>query len=248
MASESEGVQSITRAFHLLELITEAGGEATISEMKERSGLPLPTIHRIVRTLAASGYLLQRPSKHYALGPRLIGFGDTASRALGIWARPRLAGLVETVRETANMAMLDGDMAVYVAQAPSRYAMRMFTEVGRRVDLHCTGVGKAILAQLDTEVVLQIVKQTGMPARTEHSITGAEALLEELARSRERGYAIDDGEQEIGVRCVAVPVPSAPSPTTISISGPETRFTAEAVRNALPHLLETAAALGEQFH
>jgi IclR family acetate operon transcriptional repressor len=241
------GVQSIARAFSLLELITAAGGELSISELGDRSGLPLPTIHRIIRTLISSGYIIQQPSRRYALGPRLIGLGETASRMLGAWARPRLTELVEAVGETANMAILDGDKAVYIAQVPSRHSMRMFTEVGRRVDLHCTGVGKALLAQLPPATALEIVKQTGMPARTERSITDPGELMEALARVRESGYVIDDGEQEIGVRCVAVPVTGAPSLTTISVSGPETRLSPEVVERVVPHLLGAAAGLGRQF-
>jgi IclR family acetate operon transcriptional repressor len=241
------GVQSVVRAFYLLELITAAGGEMAISELADKSGLPLPTIHRIMRTLITSGYVLQQPSRRYALGPRLIGLGETASRMLGAWVRPRLASLVETVGETANMAILDGDRAVYIAQVPSKHSMRMFTEVGRRVDLHCTGVGKSLLAQLPPATALELVRQTGMPARTEHSITDPDKLMEVLARVRERGYVIDDGEQEIGVRCVAVPVTGAPSLTTISVSGPETRLTPEVVERVVPHLLDAAAGLGRQF-
>jgi IclR family acetate operon transcriptional repressor len=246
-ASAPGGVQSIARAFYLLELITAAGGELAISELADRSGLPLPTIHRIIRTLITSGYVIQQPSRRYALGPRLIGLGETASRMLGAWVRPRLTDLVEAVGETANMAILDGDKAVYIAQVPSRHSMRMFTEVGRRVDLHCTGVGKALLAQLPPATALEIVRQTGMPARTERSITDPDELMEALARVRECGYVIDDGEQEIGVRCVAVPVPGAPSLTTISVSGPETRLTPEVVESVVPHLLEAAAGLDRHF-
>ncbi|HXA62791.1 MAG TPA: IclR family transcriptional regulator, partial [Streptosporangiaceae bacterium] len=234
-------------AFYLLELITAAGGEMAISELANRSGLPLPTIHRIIRTLITSGYVLQQPSRRYTLGPRLIGLGETASRMLGAWARPQLANLVETVGETANMAILDRDRAVYIAQVPSKHSMRMFTEVGRRVDLHCTGVGKALLAQLPPATALEIVQQTGMPARTERSITDPGELMKALVQVRERGYVIDDGEQEIGVRCVAVPVTGAPSLTSISVSGPETRLTPEVVEHVVPHLLEAAAGLGRQF-
>jgi IclR family acetate operon transcriptional repressor len=228
-------------------LISTAGGELAISELADRSGLPLPTIHRLIRTLIASGYVIQQPSRRYALGPRLIGLGETASRMLGAWARPQLADLVETVGETANMAILDGDRAVYIAQVPSKHSMRMFTEVGRRVDLHCTGVGKALLAQLPPATALEIVRQTGMPARTERSITDPGELMKALAEVRERGYVIDDGEQEIGVRCVAVPVTGTPSLTSISVSGPETRLTPEVVEHVVPHLLEAAAGLSRRF-
>ena len=139
-------VQSIGRAFALLELMADAGGTLGLSQLANQSGLPLPTIHRLLRTLVDLGYLRQEPSRQYVLGPRLIRLGDASSRMLSVWARPHLARLVDELGESANLAMLDGDEIVYVAQAPSRHSMRMFTEVGRRVQPHCTAVGKAIMA------------------------------------------------------------------------------------------------------
>ena len=104
------------------------------------------------------------------------------------------------------MAVLDGNMAAYVAQVPSAHTMRMFTEVGKRVHLHCTGVGKALLLQMPNDAVRSLVGRTGMPALTDNSITDTEALISDLERSRLRGYTIDEGEREVGVRCIAAPV------------------------------------------
>lgn len=132
-AGSSGGVQSLERAFDLLERMADAGGEVGLSELSASSGLPLPTIHRLMRTLVVCGYVRQQSNRRYALGPRLIRLGESASRLLGTWARPYLARLVEETGETANMALLDGDEIVYVAQVPSKHSMRMFTEVGRRV-------------------------------------------------------------------------------------------------------------------
>jgi IclR family acetate operon transcriptional repressor len=242
-AGHSGGVQSLNRAFALLEHMAAAGGDVALSELATRSGLPLPTIHRIMRTLVGSGYVRQLPSRHYALGPRLIGLGDAASRMLGEWARPHLAELVELVGESANMAVLDGDTVVYVAQVPSRHAMRMFTEVGRRVPAHCTGVGKALLAQLPPPRVSALLARAGMPAQTPHTITDPERLARELDRIRHQGFAVDDAEQELGVRCVAVVVPGGPSMTALSVSGPQTRLTWAAVERIAPLLRRSAQAL-----
>src|SRR3712207_8259036 len=104
------------------------------------------------------------------------------------------------------MAMLDGDRVVYVAQVPSRHSMRMFTEVGRRVHLHCTGVGKTLLAQLPRETAREIVERAGLPRRTPRTITDIDELMAQLAVISRQGYALDDGEQEAGVRSVALPV------------------------------------------
>jgi IclR family acetate operon transcriptional repressor len=241
------GVQSLNRAFDLLECLADAGGSLGLSQLAAATGLPLPTIHRILRSLTASGYVRQEPSRRYALGARLIRLGDVAGRALGVWAVPHLTRLVEEISETANMAMLEGDAVVYVAQAPSPHSMRMFTEVGRRVMPHCTGVGKVLLARLTDEEVLQILRRTGLPAQTEHTITTASRLIGELDRIREQGYAVDEGEQELGVRCVAVPVEGAPGNVAISVSGPSGRLTGQRVHEIVPVLQRVAKELGNEL-
>ena len=239
----SGGVQSLERAFDLLELMADADGEMGLTELAAASGLPLPTIHRLMRTLLSRGYVRQAPSRRYALGPRLIRLGDSAGAMLGAWTRPQLAALVDSVGETANLAILDGARAVYVAQVPSAHSMRMFTEVGRRVLPHCTGVGKALLAQLSDAEVSAILSATGLPPQTPETITDLATLMHELHQIRREGYALDNGEQEVGVRSVAVPVPDSPTLTALSVSGPANRFTQQAVYDYLPLLKRTAEKL-----
>ncbi|MCW2900282.1 MAG: Transcriptional regulator, IclR family [Streptosporangiaceae bacterium] len=241
------GVQSVERAFELLETMAAEGGMVGLSKLAQQSGLALPTIHRLVRTLVDLGYARQEPSRQYSLGPRLIRLGESASHLLGTWSRPYLSGLVDAVGESANLAMLDGDQVVYVAQVQSRQSMRMFTEVGRRVHPHCTAVGKAMLANLPPGDVQALLGRTGMPAQTEHTLTEPGLFAEEMDRVRRQGYAMDDGEQEVGVRCVAVPVLGAPNPLAISVSGPAPRMTPEVVERAVPLLCRTAEDLAGEL-
>src|SRR5205807_6174173 len=141
-------------------------------------------------TLVSCGYVRQQPNRRYALGPRLIRLGESASRLLGTWARPYLAELVEATGETANMALLDGDEVVYVAQVPSRHSMRMFTEVGRRVRLHCTGVGKVLLARRPAAEARALLARAGLPARTDRTVTDLDELMAQLPGIAEQGYAV----------------------------------------------------------
>ncbi|MGW9405291.1 IclR family transcriptional regulator [Arthrobacter sp. NPDC055585] len=247
MAERTTGVQSVERVFELLELITDAGGSATLSELAATADLPLPTIHRLLRTLVGLGYARQLPNRRYSLGPRLIRLGEGATAQLGALAMPVLKNLVDELGETANMAVLDSDQVLYIAQAPSRHSMRTFTEVGRRAHSHATGVGKAILAQLPDEKVRQIADRAGLPAVTEASITGIDELLADLRRIRERGFSIDEQEQELGVRCFAAAVPGAPSPTAISVSGPVSRVDETFGRRAVPLLQAAAREIGEDL-
>ena len=240
-------MQSVARAFSLLEHLADAGGALGVTEMATVSGLPPPTIHRLLRSLVSQGYVRQDSSRRYAIGPRLIRIGEAASRMLGAWATPFLTELVHRVGETANMALLDGDGAVYVAQVPSRNTVRMFTEVGRVVQLHSTGVGKALLSMLSDDEIRAIVARTGLPAVTEHTITSLSELLASVERARRIGYTIDDGEQELGVRCVAVPIPGLPFKAALSVSGPSSRVSVGQTSVIAPVLQEVAVQMREGF-
>jgi IclR family acetate operon transcriptional repressor len=126
--------------------------------------------------------------------------------------------------------------------------MRMFTEVGRRVLPHCTAVGKAILAQLPESDVRDLLNRTGMPKHTDNTITTPDAFTAQLRNTEETGYATDEGEQEVGVRCVAVAVPDAPTRLAISISGPAGRMTEPLVDRAIPLLTQAAKSLSDDLH
>ena len=243
------GVQSLHRALDLVEVVAARGGHLTIGEIAVATDLPLPTVHRLLRTLVDRGSMRQMPNRRYALGFRLVPLGATASSMVGADTEAVLARLVDALGETANLAILSGSHAEYVAQVPSRHTMRMFTEVGRQVDLHCTGVGKALLAQLDDVRVRAIVRREGLTRQTEHTLVTEADLLADLAEARARGYALDEQEQEAGVRCVAVPVgPEPMSWMAVSVSGPVTRMTDDLVDRAVPLLQEAGRRLTSRMH
>jgi IclR family acetate operon transcriptional repressor len=236
-----DGVQSLGRALDIVEAVLAGSGRMAIGEIAEATGLPLPTIHRLLRTLVDRGYVRRLPDRRYAIGFRFVPLGDVAVRLVGATSMAVLDGLVASLRETANLAVLSGDRAEYLAQVPSPHPMRMFTEVGHRAALHSTGVGKALLSELTDAEVHEIVARTGLPPATEHTITSEPALFSALADIRRDGVVIDDEEQELGVRCVAVPVRSAlPIRMAVSISGPAVRVDAALIERAIP-LLSAAA-------
>lgn len=240
-------VTSVLRAFRILETLAQFGGEASLSTVAAELHMPVPTTHRVMRTLVAAGYVRQLPSKSYALGPGLIRLGEDASQLLGAWARPTLEVLEQSLHETSNLAMLDGDMIVYIAQVPSRYQMRMFTEVGRRVHPHSTGVGKAILAALPDECVSAMIGRTGLPRYTPTTVSTEKDLFNEISLIRSRGYAVDEGEQEVGVRCYARTVERLPTPTAVSVSGPAERVLVSDSARFVAALDSAAARLSEDL-
>ncbi len=241
------GVQSVQRALDVLEAVEAARGTCSISAIASATGLPLPTIHRLVQTLTIRGYLRQLPDRRYCLGSRLVPLGAGANALLGERAAPVLRGLADELGESVNLAVLAGDLAEYLAQAPGSHSMRTFTEVGRRVALYCTGVGKALLSTLPPDRRRALLLRSPLTARTPSTITDMDMLLHELELVRSRGHALDEGEMEIGVRCVAVPVPpassTAASPMAVSVSGPTVRMTDDLVGRAVPALVRAADEL-----
>ncbi len=246
MAESSRNtVQSVERAFDILEIMSDSGADSGISEIAAKTGLPLPTIHRILRTLAEAGYVYQTTRRRYALGARLIPLSRNAGGALGTILQPLLAEVVEKTHESVNVAMRERDKARYVAHVPSDLSMRMFTEVGNEVELHSTGVGKALLATLPDAEVRELLTRSGLPPATPRTITDLEVMMKEIALVRERGYALDDEEREAGVICVAVAVPG--TTLAVSISGPQSRMTARAVAEAVPVLQDVAARISSEI-
>lgn len=234
-------MQSVERAFAILEELAAADHELPLAELSARSGLAVPTTHRLLATLRELGYVRQNEQRAYALGAALIGLGERATPRLAELARPALIRLEEAAQETANLAVLDGDLVTYIGQIPSRHRMRMFTEVGRRVLPHASGVGKAMLAALPESRVRAIITRTGLPQYTPTTLTTEAGLLSDLRETRRRGFAIDDGEQEVGVRCIAVAVPGTSA--AVSISGPTVRMTDAIVATAVEELSRAAQDL-----
>jgi len=239
-------VQSLDRALDLLEELARADRALGVGELAELTGLPQGTVHRLLQGLNQRGYVRRDAGRKYSLGSGSLRLADAAQRALVRTARPYLVELVRRSGETANLAVLEGDDVVYVGQESSPHTLRMFAEVGRHVPPHSTAVGKVLLAALPPERVLPLLRRTGMPARTPATITDPEAFLAELDRVRARGWAVDEQEQETGVRCVAVPV-GRPGRTVaaLSVSGPADRFAGAAETELVEAMIRAGLALGE---
>jgi len=218
-------VQSVDRAFAVLEALAADERPVGIAELVDLTGLPQGTVHRLLQSLHQRGYVRRDAARKYSLGTSAVRLADAAQRAMVRSARPHLAELVAISGETANLAVLEGDDVVYVAQVPSPHTLRMFAEVGRHVPPHSTAVGKVLLAGMPRERALAVLRRTGLAARTPTTITDLDAFGTELDLVTVQGWAADEEEQEAGVRCVAVPV-GAPGAAlaALSLSGPADRF------------------------
>ena len=244
--ARTASVQSVDRSLDLLEALAREGGPVGVAELVDLTGLPQGTVHRLLQSLHQRGYVRRDASRKYSLGTSAVRLADAAQRAMVRSARPHLAELVALSGETANLAVLEGDDVVYVAQVPSPHTLRMFAEVGRHVPPHSTAVGKVLLAAMPRDRALAVVRRTGLSARTPATITDPDAFATELDLVAVQGWAADEEEQEAGVRCVAVPVgePGA-ALAALSLSGPAERFAGGRTEGLVEEMQRVARAFAD---
>lgn len=251
--ASSNTVRAVLRALDLLDVLAENPNGMTLTSLCEETNLNNSTAHRLLSTLVKRHYVRQDPlTKEYFLGVQTLYLGQTAQAHFDIRdeAIGPLRKLAAEVRELANIALLTDTQAVYIAQAPAEQrTVRMFTELGARVSLHCTGVGKAMMAFLPDDLVEHIVESRGLPEFTANTITNPLRLKEVLATVRENGYAVDDEEREVGVRCVAAPVFGATGniAAAVSISGPSGRLTPDREHILSELVRQTAAEISRRL-
>jgi len=224
-------VQSVARALFLLEAVARTD-EAPLSQITRETGLTPSTAHRLLATLIACGYVMQSAeSGRYRLTHKVVAIaGDAEARQarLRSGARPHLDAVRQATGETVNLVILEGFSATYVDQVEGSAAVRMFTQIGRRVPAHATGAGKALLAFQPEASLEPLFAAEPFAGLTPMTITRAAELREELAGARDRGYATDIEEYESGVGCVAAPVLGSDgrAVAAISVSAPLARLQA----------------------
>ena len=240
-------VQAVESAFELLEIILDAGGEASLSELAAASELPPPALRRLLRTCLRAGCIHHLPSQRYGLGARLVRLGEEAIWQIQPVARPRLVELVRLLGESAGVELRDGDKIICVAQQPSRQVMRTVTEVGSSSQLHSTAAGKAMLATMSNREVRRIITGTGWVTSTPNAHRSIRSLLADLAAVRRRGYAVDNEEQELGARSYAVAIPHARTLMAVSVSGPISRVDDAFGERAVPILQQISVQLSHDL-
>jgi len=245
-AARSGQVQSLTRALSVLNLIAEQSPGLSLTNISKALGLAPSTTHRLLTTLQEERYVqYDRDSSRWQIGMQafVTGNGFLTSRDLGTVARPYMRRLMEISGETVNLAIYDNDNVIYLAQVESREMMRVFSKPGNRVPLHCSGVGKAMMMAMPKRDVDHIVKTQGLQRLTEHTIVTAKDLHARLAESRMQGFALDDEEHAVGLRCVATLVYDEHEEplAALSISGPTARISQERLQELGKTTMEVAA-------
>lgn len=225
----TDAVKSAQRALQILEYLTQREEPLTFTEIADSLGFPRSSLHGLLHTLVQSGWMhLDEGSRRYTLGLRTLEAGNAYTRALGLpeRARPHMERIRDEIDETVQLSILDGRHNVYIAKVEGRQALRLASEVGRRLPAHATGLGKALLSELPARELEELIHGVRLEGFTPHTITAKSALRAELAEIRRRGYATDNEEYSIGVRCLAMVVRdhTGRADVAMSVSAPTIRF------------------------
>lgn len=240
---EPRSIKSAQRVLDILDHLQGSGDGATFMDLTRTLQIPKSSLHGLLDLMTARQYLeLDAERRRYFLGVRGLEIGQAYLRrhnTLDV-ARQEMAALVAEVNETAQLARLVGAENIYLERVDSTHALRLQSETGARLPAHATGVGKALLAQLDEAALATIFPDEALAVFTPTTWPTVTALREELARVRRRGFAIDNQEYTPGVFCLAVPVRGfgGAHDTSLSVSVPITR----ASRAALSAILSRVAA------
>lgn len=220
--------QALSRGLAMMEFLASTPGGATLTALSAALALPAPTVHRLIGTLEDAGYVQSGEDGRFRIGVRAFRVGSAflEHRNLVAEALPRLERLTESSGETANLAVIDNGAAVFVAQVPCRELMRMHARLGARAPLHASGVGKAMLAVLPPGEVDRWLGTDPLASYTPRTLRSREALARELGETAARGYAIDDEEHALGLRCAAAAIvdESGRPWAAVSLAGPVSRL------------------------
>lgn len=236
-------INSLAKAAKIIELLAEAG-ELSVSEIAKNLSMHRSATHRFLATLRELGYLEQSEDSRYSLSLKLFEIGINIANRMEVRkiVHPFLIDLASRHEETANLGIMEGLEVIYADKVESPHLLRMDLAVGRRVPTYCTGLGKAMLSTWSDAAVRKAFLGVKFERRTPATIVNIQDLLAELRSARSLGYAIDNEELAVGVRCVAAPVFNYTGNciAAISIAAPTLRMTDEKMEKAKTDLLSVA--------
>ncbi|MCM3121759.1 IclR family transcriptional regulator [Mesobacillus sp. AQ2] len=225
-------VKSVSRALDIIQLVSLKKGGLGVTEISKQIDINKSSVYRILSTLAQYGYIEQDESTgRYKLGYKFLEISSKLLDSIDLRAeaRPFLQELENETNEVIHLVVYDQGEVVYIEKLEGTETLRMHSKVGKRAPMHCTSVGKAILAYQPTAIVQEIIDRKGLPIHTDKTITEKNVLFEELIRVKKAGYALDLEENESGITCIAVPIFDhlGKVVAAVSISGPSIRMTEE---------------------
>lgn len=247
-----EPVQSVDRALSILEVLSEYENGLGITEISNKVELHKSTVHRLLATLIAKGYVKQnQENNNYILTMKLFELGNKKIEKMNIVnvSRNYLQSLVNETNEVVHLVIREGNEIVYISKVESQNIIRMHSRIGSRKPVYCTAVGKAMLSYLSEEEVKNIWDSSKIEKITEHTVTDFKQFVTDLKEIRQRGYAREEQENEIGIRCVAASILDYRGEVcgAISISGSILSYTEEKKENFAKLIMEYALIISKEL-
>jgi DNA-binding IclR family transcriptional regulator len=239
----TDTVRATETTLDVLETIRNMDDGASVSQLAQRLPVAKSTVHKHVKTLERRGYVT-RHEDEYRIGLRFLELGGIARRYDSVYeiAKPEIQRLADETGELANLMVEEYGWGIYVYTARGEQAVNLDTHLGKRIHLHPTALGKALLASLSDERIGEIIDQQGLPEHTDHTITGRETLREELATIRDDDVAYEQEERVNGMCCVSAPLTAhRERAAAISITGPLSRMSPERMHGEIRELVQGAA-------
>ncbi len=245
-------IKVLNKSLSILETLLQHNSPMSMTEISEKLGLYPSTIHRILDTLKHWGYVEQESNNQkYQLGLKLLELGMAKLHQMDLAreASPYLKELVNKCNETVHLGVLEEEEVLYLAKEESSQTIRMCSYVGKRAPVHCTALGKVILAYLPEGEKKKILGKRELPRLTEKTITDKEELEKELNRIKKQSFALDRGENEKDVRCIAAPIRNFQGKiiAAVSISGPAFRIDVNTRNNQKEALLEISKKISKRL-
>jgi IclR family transcriptional regulator, KDG regulon repressor len=239
-------VKSVSRALDIITLVSMKKEGLGVTEIANQMDINKSSVYRILTTMSHYGYIEQdAESGRYRLGYTFLDIGSKLLDSLDIRteAKPYLLELGKFTDEVIHLVVYDQGEVVYIEKFEGTETLRMHSKVGKRAPMHCTGVGKAILAYLPSAITEDILNRKGLPVHTQYTITDREKFLSELEAVKQRGYALDLQENEVGITCIAVPIfdHAGNAVAALSVSAPTIRMTDERIEELKQHVLKTGS-------
>ncbi len=243
MLERENMVKSVSRALDIIKLISWKKGGLGVTEIANQMDINKSSVYRILSTLVQYGYVEQdKGTERYKLGYQFLEVSSRLLESLDIRteAKPFLQELEKETNEVIHLVVYDQGEVVYIEKLDGNEALRMHSKVGKRAPMHCTSVGKAILAYLPADSVQEILERKGLPVHTVKTITDKNVLAEELAEVKKKGIALDLEENENGITCIAVPIFDhlGKVAAAVSISGPTIRMNETRLVELQPRMIE----------
>lgn len=251
-ATKTPTVPALERGLTILEVVAKSKNGYTFSQLMRQLDFPKSSIHSLLVTFERLGYLQRLDSSgRYVAGLNLVRIATVASHGITLRqkAGPLLCELTQRTGLTAHIAILEDNEALLVAKVEASGTMPVATWVGKRIDYHCTSLGKALIAWLSEEEIDELVKERRMLRHNENTISSLSRLKQELTRTRQAGYAVDDEEEEIGIRCIGAPLlgVSGAVEAAVSVSGTVEQIRTEDIPRMGALVQEAAAEMARRL-